>query len=137
MPAIFPISTTVGGQMFGAPDTCKTPAPPAPSPVPIPYPNTAQCAQGVDQCDKVRASSRPVLTIKSKIPMSNGNEPGVAGGIKSGVNMGEGTYKKSSGKVRAGGEEVVYHSCMTSHNKDNFPSGAQVSPSQTKVRCAP
>ena len=54
MVAIFPASTTAGGNCFAMPDTCLTPAPPAP-PVPIPYPNTGMVNQAKKTSKKVFA----------------------------------------------------------------------------------
>lgn len=137
---MFPASTKGGGTCAipGPLDVCKTPSPAGP--VPIPYPNFAQCAQANDASSKVKICGSKTLTTKSEIPMSTGDEGGVAGGgIVSNKFKGEVKYKKGSGKVKAEGESIVYLGSMTGHNGSNanMPAGVQVAPSQTKVLVAP
>jgi hypothetical protein len=135
---MFPTATNGGGNCFVFPDVCNTPAPPAP-PIPIPYPNTAMMNQAVQTSQKVCICSKQVVTTKSKIPRSQGDEPGTAGGIMSGMNMGPASFKLGSSKVKAEGHPVVFQSSMTAHNGSNAnaPMGTVVSPSQTKVIVAP
>lgn len=139
MPAIMMASTTAGGTAAttGPIDTCKTPA--APSPVPTPYPNMAQVSQARQTTTKVKIGKKPVVTISSKISRSSGDEAGTLKGMISQTNMGPVSFKKASEKVKAQGKKVVYASCMTGHNGNNAnaPAGAQMAPSQTKVRIAP
>lgn len=130
---MFPASSKGGGVCMGFPDVCKTPAPPSPSPIPIPYPNIAQCATASKESQKVKIANMGVLTKESEIPMSNGDEPGVAGGVSSSVNMNKCTYKKGTSKVKAEGKDIVHLTSMTSHNKDNYPAGMQIAPSQVQV----
>lgn len=131
---MLPASTKSGGMCVGAPDVCKTPAPPAP-PVPIPYPNIAQVpAASAGTCtSKVKMGNQPVVVKDTEIPMSSGDEAGVAGGVMSGCNMGKAVFKMGSSTVKAEGKDVCYVTSMTSHNKDNFPAGKQVAPSQATV----
>lgn len=131
--AIMPASTNGGGQTFMFPDTCLTPAPPAP-PVPIPYPNTGMVNQAKKESGKVKFKAKGVLTTKSEVPRSMGDEAGVNKGVASGTNMGKVTYKKGSGKVKVEGQPVVHLTSMTGQNgtSGNIP-GVQVAPSQTKV----
>jgi len=139
MTAIFPGSTKAGGTCMGAPDVCKTPAPPSPSPVPVPYPNTGQLIQANDASTKVKFVNKEVITVKCKIPMSQGDEAGVAGGLVSGKNMDEIGFKKGSSKIKIEGQECVHLTSVTSHNGSNAnaPAGVQMVPSQTKVIVAP
>lgn len=129
----FPASSNQSGMAQGLPDVCKVPAPPAP-PVPTPFPNIGQCMQATGGSTKVLLMNMQCLTIKAKIPMSQGDEAGVAGGVKSGVNMNQVMFKKGSAKVAAEGAAVVHLTAMTGHNgtSDNVP-GQQIAPSQTKV----
>jgi uncharacterized Zn-binding protein involved in type VI secretion len=130
-------STTQSGQFMGTPDTCKTPAPPSPSPVPMPYPNTAQCmmANPGTAAMKVKIVMMSALTKKSEIPMSNGDEAGVAGGVVSNMNMGACKYMMGSAKVKIEGNPVVKMGDTTGQNGNNanVPAGNQIAPSQTKV----
>jgi hypothetical protein len=136
---MFPASTKGGGTCAipGPADACKTPTPGGP--VPMPYPNIAQCAQANDASSKVKICGSQTLTMKSKIPMSSGDEPGTIGGVVSNCFKGEVQYKKGSSKVKAEGESVVHLTSMTGHNGSNanMPAGVQVAPSQTKVLLAP
>lgn len=131
---MFGISTNGGGECIGFPDVCKTPA--APSPLPIPYPNIAKLtdADGGTCSSKVKIGGKKVVTAKTKIRRSSGDEAGTLGGVVSGVNMGPGSFKSYSSHVKAEGEGVVYVTCPTGQNGNNANlPGAQVSPSQTDV----
>lgn len=132
-----PASTKGGGQTMGMPDVCKTPAPPAP-PVPIPYPNIGMLPTATGFATKVQIGSMPALTLQSKMPMSQGDEAGVAGGVVSGVNMGPVSYKKGSSSVQIQGSPAVYLTALTGHNGSNanMPAGQQIAPSQTTVLVA-
>jgi hypothetical protein len=128
------VSTTQGGQCLAMPDVCKTPSPPLP-PIPIPYPNMGMCNQATNASVKVMIVNKEVITLKSKIPKSQGDEAGVAGGLVSGMNMGPASFKMGSSKVKIEGQPVVRLTSMTAHNGSNAnaPAGTQVAPSQTKV----
>lgn len=132
---MFPASSKGGGMVMGFPDVCKTPAPPAPSPIPIPYPNMGQLASATaGTCSsKVKIANQPVVTKDSETPMSSGDEAGVAGGVSSSCNMGKCVIKKGSSTVKAEGKEVAHITSMCAHNKDNFPAGMQIAPSQVQV----
>ena len=138
---MFPASTNAGGQAMGNPDTCKTPAPPA-GPVPIPYPNIAMLtdANGGTCSKKVKFMNKKVVVQTTQISKSSGDEAGSAGGVVSGKNMGEATFKLGSNGVKIEGQKAVYVNCMTAHNgvSANLPAGGtQMAPSQTKVKVAP
>ena len=138
MVAIFPASTTAGGNCLAVPDVCLTPAPPAP-PVPVPYPNTGMVNQAKKTAGKVKMVGKPVVTKKSEMSRSQGDEAGVNKGVVSGMNMGKVVYQKGSSKVKIEGQPCVHLTCMTGHNGSNanMPAGAQIAPSQTKVIVAP
>lgn len=138
MPAIFPASTKQSGQCFAMPDVCLTPAPPAP-PVPIPYPNMAMVNQAQKTSTKVKFANKPVVTKKSEISRSSGDEAGTNKGVMSGMNMGKVQYKKASSKVKIEGQPCVHLTSMSGHNgtSANSPAGAQIAPSQTKVIISP
>jgi hypothetical protein len=137
MPGL-PASSKGGGVCQGMPDVCKTPAPPAP-PVPIPYPNIGQLATAVKTSTKVKIVNMPAVIETSEIPMSQGDEAGVAGGVVSGKNMDKIVFKKGSAKVMIEGKGCAYLTCMTAHNgaNANMPAGAQIAPSQAKVLVSP
>ncbi|MCP3874460.1 MAG: DUF4150 domain-containing protein [Desulfobacteraceae bacterium] len=139
MPGIFFASTKAGGNCFAMPDVCLTPAPPAPSPVPIPYPNTAMVNQAKKTSTKVKFAGKQVVTLKSEISRSMGDEAGVNKGVMSGMNMGKVTFKKGSSCVKIQGQACVHLTSISAHNgmNANMPAGAQVAPSQTNVKVAP
>lgn len=134
MPAIFPMSSKGGGQAFGMPDVCLTPAPPGP-PVPVPYPNTAMINQASKTSTKVKVCGKPACNLKTEVPRTSGDEAGLNKGVVSGMNMSKMTYKVGSDKVRIEGQKAVYLTSMTAHNgaNANMPAGAQIAPSQSKV----
>lgn len=131
---MFPASSNGGGVCFAFPDVCKTPAPPG-SPIPIPYPNFGQVMQIQKTAKKVKFCQKAAVTKKSEIPMSQGDEAGIVGGVVSNKNMSKVTYKKGSSKVKVEGQECEHLTAMTGHNgkNANMPAGAQIAPSQVKV----
>jgi hypothetical protein len=136
---MLPASAKSAGQCIttGPLDVCKTPAPPAPAPVPIPYPNIGMCGQASGCADKVKICGSSCITTKSEIPMSTGDEPGVAGGIISNEFKGKITWKKGSSKVKAEGNAVAHVTAMTAHNGSNANTvGLNAVPSQVKVLVA-
>ena len=139
MPPIFPASNTAGGQCFAFPDVCLTPAPPAPSPIPIPYPNIGMLTDAQKTSTKVKFVGKDAVTKKSEISRSSGDEAGTNKGVMSGTNMDKVVWKMGSSKVKAEGNDVVHLTSMTGHNgmSANMPAGAQIAPSQTKVKVSP
>ena len=138
MVAIFPASTKGGGQCFAFPDVCLTPAPPAP-PIPIPYPNMGMVNQTKKTSTKVKFSGKEVVTMKSEVSRSQGDEAGTNKGLMSGSNMDKVAWKKGCAKVKVEGQEVIRLTSMTGQNgaSANMPAGAQIAPSQTKVKVSP
>jgi hypothetical protein len=135
---MLPASTKQAGQCLvpGPADVCKTPSPAGP--VPLPYPNIAMCMQASGESSIVKFCGAWALTVASKIPMSTGDEPGVAGGVISSRFKGEVQYKKGSGKVKIEGKSAVHVTSMTGHNGSNanMPAGLQAVPSQVIVLVA-
>jgi hypothetical protein len=120
---------------MGMPDVCLTPSPPLPNPLPIPYPNFAEVMMASGTSTKVMYQNMPAVVENSEIPVSNGDEPGVQGGVVSGCFMGKAVFKICSFTVKAEGKGVAYHTSMVSQNgaSPNVPAGAQLVPSQTAV----
>ncbi|MCA9609032.1 MAG: DUF4150 domain-containing protein [Myxococcales bacterium] len=131
---MFPASTKGGGQCFAFPDVCKTPAPPAPF-VPIPYPNIGMCTQASDTASKVKISNKEVVTKKSTISRTSGDEAGTLKGLVSSTNMDKAAYSMGVSKVKVQGNDIVNQLKPSKHNGSNAnaPPGMQVAPSQTKV----
>jgi len=136
---MFPASTKGGGVCFGMPDTCITPVPPPVVQSPIPYPNTGLLNQATKTSTKVKFVSKEVVTLKSEISRSMGDEAGTSKGVMSGMNMDKVTFKKGSSKVKVQGQPCVHLISISAHNgmNANMPAGCQVAPSQTKVFVLP
>ncbi len=137
MAATMMISTKGAGQYAttGPTDVCKTPTPTGP--VPMPYPNMAMLPSATGVCTKVTACKKEIVVQGSKVPMSNGDNAGVAGGVKSNVFMPQVEPKQFSSKVNAQGKKVTFAFATSAHNGSNANTvGLQVTPSQTKVWCS-
>ena len=139
MAPIFPAATKGGGQCFGMPDVCLTPMPPPSPPAPVAYPNFGMMNEAIKTSTKVMFVGKEVVTVKSEIPRSTGDEAGVNGGVVSGCNMAKVTFKKGSSKVKVEGQQCVHLTSPTAHNgmNANMPCGLVVAPSQVKVIIAP
>lgn len=126
----------LGGMNMGAPDVCKTPAPPIPSPIPIPYPNIAAgpTALPPTACLKVLLTAGPAHTLMTTIPMSNGDNAGVALGVVSSMVMGPCRHQIGSTNVLYGGIPATKMTSMTGQNgmSLNIP-GMTLVPAQIKV----
>ncbi|MFO0550883.1 MAG: DUF4150 domain-containing protein [Polyangiaceae bacterium] len=133
---MFAITTTAGGTCNGFPDVCKTPAPPPVNQLPLPYPNLALAmTANKSTCTlRVKILGQPVLTKRSMIPSSTGDEAGSLGGVVSGMIKGPALPKTSSLKVKAEGAAVIYQTCIMGQNGTNANCvGIQDSPSQANV----
>lgn len=90
----------------GPTDICKTPTPGGP--VPMPYPNIAPTVTpGPGYTTKTMAIATPMYTKKSKIGLSNGDQPGVALGVMSNKIMGMVEVVMASNDVEAEGGGVT------------------------------
>ncbi len=87
-----------GMAMATPPDVCMTPGPSGP-PMPVPYPNIAMSTDLVGGTTTVMVNDQLVATQPSKFIRSSGDEPGVAGGVMSGVNMQQASWLMSSPTV--------------------------------------
>ncbi len=124
--------TLQGGLAQGTPDVCKTPMPPVGQPTPIPYPDLAVPSMAQPVTKKVLVSGMPALNKSSKITVTNGDNAGVAGGIKSSTFMQQAEFTMSSNKVKLEGAFAVRMGDMTQHNNGNIV-GTVIAPSQVKV----
>ena len=132
---MFPAATKAGGDALAMPDTCKVPAPPAP-PVPTPFPNMAMLAQanGGTCALKVKIMNQPAVHKSTQIPMTSGDEAGVAGGLVSGQNMGPAAFKMGVMTVKIEGNDAINQMKSTGQNGSSANGmGTLLSPSQTKV----
>jgi uncharacterized Zn-binding protein involved in type VI secretion len=84
------------------PDVCKTPSPGGP--VPIPYPNISQSATLAKGTTTVKTDGMMAAIKGSEFSLSNGDEAGVAGGVKSSTFIKESTWILYSFDVKMDGE---------------------------------
>lgn len=123
-----------GAQTSASPDVCKVPTPAGPVPTPFVNLGTTQMADPGGLVRKVLVVNMPALNQASKITMSNGDQPGTAGGVASNKIMGEIQFMNGSTKVMVGGKPAVRVGVMTGQNgKPVNAVGSVIQPSQNKV----
>jgi len=122
--------TLAGGQCMATPDVCNVPTPAGP--VPTPFPNIGMPPMGTPPTAKLLVSGMPALTKASKIPLTNGDQVGTAGGVVSGMVMGQVEFVVGSAKVKFEGNPAVRLSTPTKQNGGNA-MGSVLAPSQSKV----
>lgn len=87
------------------PDVCKTPSPGGP--VPLPYPNVSQSATLAKGTTTVKADGGMMIAIKgSEFSLSNGDNAGTLGGVKSSTFMKESTWISYSFDVKMEGKNA-------------------------------
>ena len=123
-------NTQMGGMDTGFPDVCLTPSPAGP--VPVPYPNVANGPMGVPAAYKVLMMCAPAHNMSTQIPLSNGDNAGVATGVASGMVMGPARHLTASFTVLVSGMPATKMTSVSLQNSTNCP-GARLAPSQTKV----
>lgn len=134
--SIFSVATMQGGQCNAFPDVCKTPSPGGP--VPVPYPNIALLnnARGSSCSSKVRVNNKKVITKKSVIKNSTGDEAGTLKGVVSQTTRGVAKFLRASTKTYAQGNPVVFQTCMVGQNGNNanIPAGVLTTVAQTRAK---
>jgi hypothetical protein len=123
-------NTQMAGQDMAVPDVCLTPSPAGP--VPIPYPNIAMGPTAVPSQTKVLIMAAPAHNLATTIPMTNGDNAGVALGVASGTVMGPSRHLTGAMTVIMGGAPASRLTSSSLQNSTNAP-GARIVPSQTKV----
>lgn len=106
-----------GISMATMPDVCKTPSPGGP--VPIPYPNIAQSITLSNGTTTVKGDKAMAANKGSKFALSNGDNAGVAGGVKSNVFMKEATWILYSFDVKMDGKNTCRLTDPMYHNGEN------------------
>ncbi|WP_343637011.1 DUF4150 domain-containing protein [Roseateles sp.] len=106
------------------PDVCKTPSPGGP--VPIPYPNIAQSITLSDGTTTVKGDKTMAAVKGSKFAISNGDNPGVAGGVKSSTFMKEATWILYSFDTKMNGKNCARFMDKMFHNHENAANLAGV-----------
>jgi hypothetical protein len=123
-------NTQLMGLDTGFPDVCLTPTPAGP--VPIPYPNIAAGPMGVPAVYNVLFMCAPAHNMATVIPMTNGDNAGVATGVASATVMGPSRHLTGAFTCLVGGLPVTRLTSMALQNSTNCP-GVRVVPSQVKV----
>jgi hypothetical protein len=117
---MFALTVKGGLAQFLVPDVCQVPSPVGP--VPMPLANLFQLNQANPSTanQKVFIDGAQALNVQSKVPMSQGDEAGTAGGVMSGQFMGPGTFSPATAsfKVFFEGKNAVAMGAMTFHNGD-------------------
>ena len=125
------VCTMEDGMTMAMPDVCLTPAPPAP-PLPIPYPNMGQLMMATPPVPTVLVCGVPALNKASMVAISSGDEPGVNGGVISGVFIGPVEFVMGSMVVTIGGQPAVRLGDPIKGNDGNA-FGSVIVPSQPLV----
>ncbi|MYN29378.1 PAAR-like domain-containing protein [Duganella levis] len=100
------------------PDICKTPIGPATPP--IPYSIIGEFSEATNVSPNVKSLGEPVILFqRSTIPRVKGDEPGTAGGIKSGTCGKSVETKTRSATLRANGTATVQEGCEVWMNNRN------------------
>lgn len=100
------------------PDVCKTPSPAGP--VPIPYPNISQSSTLDKGTTTVKADGGMMIATKgSEFSLSNGDEAGTIGGVKSSTFIKESTWILYSFDVKMDGENACRLSDKKFQNHEN------------------
>ncbi len=123
-------NTQMAGTDLALPDVCLTPA--GPVVVPIPYPDIAMGPMAIPNQTVVMIMGMPAHNLGTIIPMTNGDNAGVAGGVASGTFMGPSRHTTAAFTVLYGGMPATRLTSMTMQNSTNAV-GARIAPSQTIV----
>ena len=99
------------------PDVCKTPTPGGP--VPMPYPNIAQSITLSNGTTSIKGDRMMAANKGSKFALSNGDQPGTVGGVKSNVFMKEATWILYSFDVKLQSKNACRFSDKMFHNSEN------------------
>ena len=122
-------NTQMMGVDLGFPDVCLTPMP---APVPIPYPNIALGPMGVPAAYNALFMCTPAHNLATTVVMTNGDNPGVAMGVASGMVMGPSRHLTAAFTVLVGGIPATRMTSVALQNSTNCP-GMRLVPSQPKV----
>jgi hypothetical protein len=112
------------------PDVCLTPTPAGP--VPIPYPNISLHPTSVAFVPNVLVTCAPAHNMLTVAPLTNGDNPGVATGVASGVVMGPSRNLTAAFTVIVGCAPMTRLTSVSLQNSTNAP-GAAIVPSVTTV----
>lgn len=121
-------NTQMMGMDMGFPDVCLTPTPAGP--VPIPYPNVATGNMAIPNNPNILIMGMPAHNMATTIPMTNGDNAGVALGVASGTVMGPSRHLTGAFTVLMNGAPATRLTSTSLQNSTNCP-GVRTIPSQT------
>ena len=124
---MLPASNRGAGMNMGFPDVCNTPVGPATAP--IPYPNIAMNAQALGFSPIVKVTMVNALNMGSNIPMTSGDEAGVAHPTIKGAS----SYTMGNPIVSIDRLPAINLTSMSTGNNMNDAAGAALVPSVTNV----
>jgi hypothetical protein len=118
------------GMDMGFPDVCLTPTPVGP--VPIPYPNIAMGPMAIPNVPTVMINCMPAHNMATVVPMTNGDNAGIALGVASGTVMGPRRHLTGAFTVLINGMPASRMTSVALSNSTNCP-GVRIVPSQPTV----
>ncbi|APR87193.1 hypothetical protein A7982_12542 [Minicystis rosea] len=122
-------NTQMAGLDFAFPDVLLTPMP---APVPVPYPNNGQGSMGAPPVSNVLIMSMPAHNMATKVPLTDGANPGVAG-VVSGTVRGPTRPVTGVSSILLNGMPATRMTDTSRQNGMNA-TGTRITPSQTKVQ---
>jgi len=128
---MFATNSIAAINMFTVPDVCKTPIV---VPVPIPYPNITFSLFHIPSVFNVMFGIGLAENLQTQGTISLGDQPGVLGGILSGIFMGPDRYLLGSLKVMVGGIFAARMTSLVGMNGTPFNTvGMNLLPGQFRV----
>jgi hypothetical protein len=124
------LNSQMMGMDMGFPDVCLTPSPVGP--VPIPYPNIAMGPTAIPNCVNVLVMCMPAHNMGTVVPLTNGDNAGVAMGVASGTVMGPRRHLTGAFTVLINGMPATRLTSVSLSNSTNVP-GARIVPSEPLV----
>jgi hypothetical protein len=120
-------TTQMMGLDLGIPDVCKLP-----TLVPVPFPNIALPEMGIGAAYNILNACAPAHTLLTTIPITQGDDPGLLGGIISETDMGPSRRLTGSFTILLDGMPATRMTSMGIQNTINCP-GITLVPSQFTV----
>lgn len=128
---MFATNSLAAMSMMTVPDVCKTPIV---VPVPIPYPNITMSSAHIPSVFNVMFGPGMAENLMTEGTISMGDEPGVEGGVVSGIFMGKDTYIVGSTVVTVGTAFAAHMTSLVGMNGMPFNTvGISLVPAQFRV----
>ncbi len=121
-------NTQMGGMDLGFPDVCKLP----PVAIPFPFPDFALGPLGVPAAYNILFMGTPAHNLITTIPLTLGDQPGIALGVASGMVMGPSRRLTAMFTCLVDGIPATRLTSIGLHNNTNI-IGLRIVPSQILV----